>query len=1100
MFKIKKTIALVLMFCMSISNVALAKTTENDEVIRIEAENYSDTNSPLTVTENEKMSGGKHITMSTTAKPMGSDGYYVTYEVNLDEAGGYFFTIDTYPLVTNSYSELKVSVNGGKVYDLYEDAYVGITRSGSKLSAIEVPAMSGFKKGKNTIKVMIPYSRPRDNRYNFNIDCITLKKTDWTVEKIEILGDSAENIIEKGNNATVKISYSEKSEEDRKLKIKLTDYYDDTVMEKDILVSSGEILSALQLPSLDIGWHKLSVYEEKECLNYAYLCVVKPLNERKQNYTNERFGMDATLGNLGFRDSVEDLCKSLRLAGVQWVRERLDTRGYSESDGSYSIDNAGNSKYAYTMLKKYGLKVHSMITGTPEYLMTDEAKGDIVSSDLIGLYNLHKQMGDDYVGLVDSWELQNEPEAVYDLSPSETGDKFHNMMKAMSIGFQDSKSEALITTSGFAPVNANILDLFFRNETYKYVDVLTHHAHASYVDNVSLQTLPHTEPFNVNDLIEKYGVKDMEVWDDEAGINIGDADDIKPQRRQAEYMVISNVQALRFAEKFFIYIFKHKQAGASVYDTKNHGPRRAYASYSAMTDILGEANYLGDVKGLLDNEYGYVFENGDKNIMVLFASSETKIKLPIENAEIIDIQGRNKEPYYDEDGQLIVDISPEPVYVRVQGEISKDLYEDVTKKDARSLKKELSVAERVIVAQEYPEKTRLDAKTQGYKISDDNTTVTVKVSNLNDTSVSGVIKGEVHNGWNLYPETQQITISPYSEAVLKFRLEKTDEVVGNLTSGIKFYGEFDGEKTSVCETDIFSPEDIAYKEHRVVEGFTDDKNWSGLENIAGDDSTINITSKDNKINFKYDFDYNATDLWAYPKFMLDSVIDLSGADGFILKYEAPHNFRDLSIGMGLYVYEQQGGTWLTKAFQWMSEGEGEILIPFEEFKLTSGEDADYQLSPDDIIGFSLGVNSRLAPSPVRDIPEFKIVSLKTYTVTTEDEGYSEITKVYPEVGAVYKVAPEILTAEFSDDKSKLVYDTVYVYIDGVLQESTAEGNTVSVTMPALTDGEHKVKISYRLDGTKAFGKEYSFFVKSDYEGFSDLNEAEWAREEIEFLS
>ena len=234
--------------------------------------------------------------------------------------------------------------------------------------------------------------------------------------------------------------------------------------------------------------------------------------------------------------------------------------------------------------------------------------------------------------------------------------------------------------------------------------------------------------------------------------------------------------------------------------------------------------------------------------------------------------------------------------------------------------------------------------------------------------------------------------------------------------------------------------------------------------------------------------------------MLDSVIDLSGADGFILKYEAPHNFRDLSIGMGLYVYEQQGGTWLTKAFQWMSEGEGEILIPFEEFKLTSGEDADYQLSPDDIIGFSLGVNSRLAPSPVRDIPEFKIVSLKTYTVTTEDEGYSEITKVYPEEGAVYKVAPEILTAEFSDDKSKLVYDTVYVYIDGVLQESTAEGNTVSVTMPALTDGEHKVKISYRLDGTKAFGKEYSFFVKSDYEGFSDLNEAEWAREEIEFLS
>lgn len=1099
MLTAKRITAIVLMLCMLVSSVAAADNPDNKNIITIEAEDYSKTNAPLTVTDNARMSGGNHITMSTAVKPLGNDGYYITYEVELEEEGAYFFTIDTYPLVTNSYSELKVCVNDGKVYDLYEDANIGITRSGSRLSAIEVPCMSGFKKGKNTIKITIPYSRPRDNRYNCNIDCIILEKIDWTVEGIEILGDSAENISEKGNPISAQIVYSEKSEKNRELRFVLTDYYDETVMEEVISVSVGDTQREISLPTLDIGWYKISVYEEKALLDYANLCVVKPLGERKQDYTNERFGMDATLGNLGFKDSVEDLCKSLKLAGIQWVRERLDIRGYSEAEGSYSIDNAGYSKYAYSMLKKYGLKVHSMLTATPEYLMANEADGDIITSDLTGLYDLCRQMGDDYSGLVDSWELQNEPEAVHDLSTSETGDKFHNMMKAMSIGFQDSASDAIITTSGFTPVNANILDLFFRNEAYEYVDVLTHHGHASYVENVSLQTLPHTQTFNVNDLIEKYGVKNLEIWDDEAGINIKNAEGIRQQKRQAEYTVISTVQALRYAEKFFIYFFKHKQAGASVYDPGNHGPRRAYASYAAMTDILGEADYLGDLKGLSDSEYGYVFENGDENIIVLFASNETQIKLPLENAEVIDIQGRTQEAVYSADGSLSVTISPEPVYVRVSGGVSSNLYEDMTKKTAESLKAELTTAKRVIVAQEYPIDTRLDAKTQGYKISDDNTTVTVKVSNLNDTAVSGVIKGEAYNGWKLYPQSQNVTISPYSEATLKFRLEKTDEVVGNLTSAITFYGEFDGEETTKCETDIYSPEDIAYQEHREVEVFTDAEKWSDLDNIAGTESTIKINAANGQIHFKYDFDYNATDLWAYPKLMFDSVIDLSGADGFILRYEAPESFRDIFVGLGLYVYEQQGGTWLTKSFQWMSEGKGEILIPFEEFKLTSGEDADYQLTPNDIIGFSLGVNSRLAPDPVRDVPEFKILSLGTYNVTTEDEGYSEITDVYPKEDDVYTSSPETISIEFSEGKAKLIEDSVYVYADGVLIDSEVNNNAVSADMPVLDDGEHTVKIAYRLDGTAAFVKEYTFYVNSGFKSFADLDDAQWAREEIEFL-
>jgi len=1095
----KRIIAFIFMVCMLSAGVY---AEGNEKGIIIEAESYTKTNAPLTVTENDKMSGGKHVTLSTVAKPLDGKGYYIQYEFELGEAGAYFFTIDSYPVATNSYSELNVSVNGEAPYHLYNDANIGATRSSSKLSAVEVPCMAGFKKGKNTIKITIPYTRPRDNRYTMNIDCITLEKLDWTVEKVEIVGDTATNICEKGADISASIVYSEPSVVSREIRFVLTDYYDETVLEKNLTVKSGDESAEVSLGDLEIGWYKASVYENESLLKYSTLCVVKPLSQRKTDYENERFGVDTTFANLGYKDSIEELCKALNLIGVQWARERLYLPGYTDSEGSYNIKNAGYSEYAYTLLKKYGIKIHAMLTGTPEYLMADEEAGDIISSDLIAQYKMCKAVGDDYCHLVDSWLLQNEPEAVHDLSIYETGDKFHNMMKAMSIGLQDSKSDAIITTAGFTPVSSNILELFFRNEGYEYVDVIPHHGHSSYVSTVPLQTLPHTQTFNVNDIIDKYGMRDIEIWDDEAGINIKFSETSGAQIRQAEYTVISNAQALRYAEKFFTYLFNHKLEYQTFYEVRNNGPRRVVASYSAMTDILGEANYAGDLLGLGDDEYGYVYENGDKSIIVLFASSETEIALPLINAEVIDIQGRNKVPEYDSQGMLKVSLSSEPVYVRVDKEsIPENLYEDVTKKSAVSYREELTTAKRVIIAQEYPTKTRLDAKTKGYKIPDDNTTVTVKVSNLNDKAVTGVINGEVSNGWELYPQSQRVTISPYSMATLKYRLVKTDEVIGNLLSGVVFYGEFDAERTTKCETDIYSPEEIDYSWHKTVDGFTTSELWTDLENISGTESTIKVSSDNDTISFKYDFDYNATDLWAYPKYMLDEVIDLSGADGFVIRYEAPGDFRPLSLGNGLYVYEQQGGTWLTKSFIYMSKGQGEILVPFEEFKLTSGSDADFQLTPSDVIGFSLGVNSRLSPSPVRDVPEFKILSFGTYKVETEDTGYSKIINVYPEENEICIATPENIKIEFSDGRVKLSEDTVFVYIDGVMAKTDVSDNMLTVSeMPVLNDGNHTVKIAYRLEGTKAYIKEYSFTVNSGFESFKDLDETPWAKNEIEYLA
>ncbi len=106
----------------------------------------------------------------------------------------------------------------------------------------------------------------------------------------------------------------------------------------------------------------------------------------------------------------------------------------------------------------------------PEYLLNKEEKGDIIISDkLLEVYKIGKTIAQNYGGLIDSFQILNEPEVNLDMSANETGDKFAAFTKAMAIGYHEGNPDAIITTAGFAPTNPEVMDLCVRNKLLRSV-------------------------------------------------------------------------------------------------------------------------------------------------------------------------------------------------------------------------------------------------------------------------------------------------------------------------------------------------------------------------------------------------------------------------------------------------------------------------------------------------------------------------------------------------------------------------------------------------------------------------------------------------------
>ena len=1079
-----------------------AQDTVNMEYdVYMEAEDYQTASIPLSVVNDEKMSGGKCIKINTDISA-DNGPYYVDYKVNVKKAGAYNFKIDSFPVQGNGYSEIAVSVNGGENTNLYFANIIEAKKSG--MSTIELNYLTGFKAGNNTIRITILYPRPKDRYYIATFDYFTLKKADWGISNVKVQGQKIFNICENGSDISLDCFYSEPAAEAKKLTCDITDYFGEKFYNTVFKVEQGETSTHINLPKMDINHYTVNIYDGEKSLYELYISVVKPLSERNV-IQDSPFGCDAILSILGMYDYADDNLDALKLAGVSWLRDRFILNTFNSADGVYNYEKWDS--YSMQMMdkaKQHGFKVLNMLTGMPSYLIKNQIKGDHFPTDMVSTYKVAYELAKVYNGKVDSWEIFNEPEAAEnDMSLKETADKLVNFIAAMSIGIRDADENAMVATPGFANSNNEVLDLSVRNSVQNYVDTIDYHNHTGAVTSTSLQRMRPDQNININQTLRNYGITDKPIWNSEAGISCEDSIHMSTemQRRQAEYIVVMHSQLLEFADRAFSYIFNYKKSGGfNWFSLDSHGPNRIYNTYSAMTDILGEAIPVGKLNGLEENEDGFIYKNGENEIIVLFADTARKISLPLKDVKLLDILGRDMTQSTDENGNITIDIGPTPVYVKVKGEFDKELYTPNGYDKSQYKKISNKKSERVLISQVYPESTRTDAKFNGYQITEAGTNVIVTVTNLNDEAMSGELIANTYNGWKIIPQKVNINVNPYQTATQTFRLEKTESIVDNLKSSVEFTGLFNGEYTNTSVTDVVSPAEIKYEWNNEFKGIYDYTKYSnnisqnGIQEIDGDGQTY--------LTHKFTFDISTKDKWVYPRFMFDKTQNFGGSTGIVVRYEAPVNFADIDIHSRIYIYEENGSTYLVKSPYEMKSGINEVIIPWTGFKLVSGSDPDYQLTSSSIAGFSIGLNSgSSAGGGTLEVPEYKILKVGVYNVVTEDPGIARVDESYPENNSYISDSPDKIEFKFSDSPNCVKDGTVFMYIDGKREESVFENNTAYTKNTLNLDkGAHTAEICYRVDGMAAFNKKISFTIGDENIVYSDVSEDYWAWKPIEQLS
>jgi len=1090
----------IVLSCFAASVLIFVGETMYCEEYQFEDNYVTSHQEPWSIKENSSYNGGKYVELYT--RTPSENGYYIEYPVTLYQGGTYKLTIDCNELGGNVYCEIYVSVNGGKLYNLYTCTGVGIPQS-SGLDKLTMNYLGGFKDGENIIRFTVLNSRPRDTLYIAHLDCFSLEKVGFGIENIDITGDTASNIVEYGNNVGAVLNFSEVATEDISVNISINDYYDKTVFNTDYMISAGTLTLTADFGVLDKGHYTVIVRSEENIFAQRFISVVTPIS-RRIKFSDTPFGIDTAFSIVAPQESIEDNLMAFKLTGATWMRDRLILSSIGKSGDVWNFEG-GYVDEVLTKASGLDIKTHLMLQSMPNSVLDSDsgANSEYITKNYPALYDLGKQMAEYYSGRVATFEIFNEPDTSIGSSDNETGDKFADFVKALALGIYEANTGAGVTAPGYSAIRTEPLEIALRNKMFDYVDVGAYHNHQTYNSEYETQSLKISPTENYNNLIKSYGYNEMQNWLDESGISMGQSEmsSLGPaeQRKQAAFYIMSICEGLaKGSDKVFSYLFKDKRSRFSWFSRFNEGPNRVYTAYSVMTDILGEGECLGTLS-CFDKAEGYVFKNGAKQVLVICSAENLSVEIPIStaNAEIIKADGTTAVKYPN-NGYITVSLSSDPVFVSINGEYDENLYTPREKKirDFETTPKSFSGAEKILIHQTYPSETRLNAKYDGYQLSDE-TVVAVEVSNLNSTAKTGTIYAELFDGWKIYPTAQNITVEAYNTETLYFMVSKTSDVAANQKSAVIFRGEFDGENTMESVTEIVSEGEIEYRQTSSIPSVLEDDNWK-MSNAAGTEVSLKTTEVG--LTFKIDFSVSASDKWAYPFISFSELQDFSGADGVLIKYSAKESFFDYEkLTLGVWLGEKDGGRYINSYTLKLDKGENVFLIPFSKFTYKNGYEIDNILTTDNIDYISIGVNSK---GYVLDIPEFTITDFGLYTADEYEGRYAKIASAEicdePLLNSKYgriKIC-------FEDSDSPVDLSTVKVYIDGVECKTYEDGGAVyAVLHYGVLNGEHKIYVSYAFEDTKAFYEEFTI----SFENFAVLAESKpviWYKEaeELDNLS
>lgn len=808
--------------------VSLEKTgTPSEElngfVVRVEGEDRKSDTIGGEVIEDSDYSGGKALRANYARDDSTTHG--VNLSVTVPETGSYSLVTVVTRYGRMNTTDFDIYANDTYAYSVNtkDDVISEETVTGkANMRKMTLPSIM-LNKGENTVSFVLQNTDRQPNKPNFYLDYIELKPDlspsasgnigyastptgDYSKQAVA----AAELDVYTGSwdmRATFNlVSFASTEEEAADITVKITDYYNDVVLEHTERPVFGAYTLKIDLGKHPTGYFTVSAVTGTQTLFTKSYVVLPPVEDRDLE-SDSPFASDfASYHILADReDVVANYAAAAKLCGVSILRERLDWIYTEWNEGGCDFSRADRF---YNKINDMGLEILPFFSNAPRWTTEN---GKVFMDEQLAVYRFSKRVAERYANISQALEVWNE----MDYFTYVPADMYASFYKAAALGVVDSGTSLPKIIGGLCePVNSNpYLTILYKSDVFDYSDAFNWHYHIyDRAERSVTEFVDGTKAGQFATFANTY-LSSLPSWCTEAGIKLyapaGCADmTFAQQKIQANYMVTSACQSLAAGtDKHFWFILGNMPEDGGWFGSygADDRPFASVVTEAVMTQTLGKGIYKGELKGLPSGAEGHVINNGEDDVIVLWATSDRDVTLSVPGNVLKTTVVGNREVLCSTNGKITVKAGSEPMFITVDGTVDASSYTATSNDEIKTIsaKSDFTVGERVILTQLWYDLTDsasyLSARNNGYRVSANGNTITLQLVNFNDFEVTGTVSGSA-DGYTVTGSGETITIPAMSEVEVTFTITPNG---GSGATYLTFEGTFNGSETSKSVSRIY---------------------------------------------------------------------------------------------------------------------------------------------------------------------------------------------------------------------------------------------------------------------------------------------------------
>lgn len=808
--------------------VSLEKTgTPSEElngfVVRVEGEDRKSDTIGGEVIEDSDYSGGKALRANYARDDSTTHG--VNLSVTVPETGSYSLVTVVTRYGRMNTTDFDIYANDTYAYSVNtkDDVISEETVTGkANMRKMTLPSIM-LNKGENTVSFVLQNTDRQPNKPNFYLDYIELKPDlspsasgnigyastptgDYSKQAVA----AAELDVYTGSwdmRATFNlVSFASTEEEAADITVKITDYYGDVVLEHTERPVFGAYTLKIDLGKHPTGYFTVSAVTGTQTLFTKSYVVLPPVEDRDLE-SDSPFASDfASYHILADReDVVANYAAAAKLCGVSVLRERLDWIYTEWNEGGCDFSRADRF---YNKINDMGLEILPFFSNAPRWTTEN---GKVFMDEQLAVYRFSKRVAERYANISQALEVWNE----MDYFTYVPADMYASFYKAAALGVVDSGTSLPKIIGGLCePVNSNpYLTILYKSDVFDYSDAFNWHYHIyDRAERSVTEFVDGTKAGQFATFANTY-LSSLPSWCTEAGIKLytpaGCADmTFAQQKIQANYMVTSACQSLAAGtDKHFWFILGNMPEDGGWFGSygADDRPFASVVTEAVMTQTLGKGIYKGELKGLPSGAEGHVINNGEDDVIVLWATSDRDVTLSVPGNVLKTTVVGNREVLCPTNGKITVKAGSEPMFITVDGTVDASSYTATSNDEIKTIsaKSDFTVGERVILTQLWYDLTDsasyLSARNNGYRVSANGNTITLQLVNFNDFEVTGTVSGSA-DGYTVTGSGETITIPAMSETEVTFTITPNG---GTGATYLTFEGTFNGSETSKSVSRIY---------------------------------------------------------------------------------------------------------------------------------------------------------------------------------------------------------------------------------------------------------------------------------------------------------